>query len=202
MKLLREYVRELLSEAAKGPQDLPDGVYVTIVADGPGGAEIFYSDDKGQIIYDNRYAVKGNVTLSKPDLPCGGALEVTAAKATSGWGPLLYDVAMEYATQYGGGLISDRFSVSPDARRVWSYYMRKRKDVDAIQMDDPYNVLTPEPDDNCGQETAIYNFREVEPSSVPWQESPLSKRYVKTGPMSQWATYKLASLNRLVTLEE
>ena len=203
MKLLREYVRELLAEAAKEPRDLPEAdVYVTIVADGPDDVEIFYSNEKGQRFFDHIDDMEGRIAISKPDEPCGGAFEVTSAKATRGWGPLLYDIAMEYATEYGGGLIADRYSVSPEARKVWSYYLRKRKDVKAIQMDSTANTLTSDPNDNCGQETAVYDFGEDLPSKTPWTESPLSKRYVKTGPKSQYATYKLASLNRLVTLED
>jgi hypothetical protein len=34
MKLLREYIRELLTEAAKGPADLPEGVFVEIIDKG------------------------------------------------------------------------------------------------------------------------------------------------------------------------
>lgn len=204
MKLLREYVRELLSEAAKGPRDLPEAdVYVAIdLHDGPDDVEIFYSNEKGQRFFDHIDEMEGSITISKPDEPCGGAFEVTSAKATRGWGPLLYDIAMEYATEYGGGLIADRYSVSPEARKVWSYYLRKRKDVKAIQMDSTANTLTSDPNDNCGQETAVYDFGEDLPSKTPWTESPLSKRYVKIGPKSEYATYKLASLNRLVTLED
>ena len=46
MNLLREYIRTLLTEAAKGPQDLPDSVHVVI--DSPRGAvsaKIFYAEN-------------------------------------------------------------------------------------------------------------------------------------------------------------
>ena len=102
--------------------------------------------------------------------------------AVPGWGPMLYDVAMEFASLNGGGLISDRGGVSPSARKVWAYYMNSRSDVTAHQLDDPDNTLTPEEEDNCNQVVAgfdiegpdTYSPREVD---VDWVKSPLSKRY-------------------------
>ena len=103
---------------------------------------------------------------------CGGAWMISVVETASGWGPLLYDVAMEYATEAGGGLISDRGEVSSEARHVWSYYMQNRGDVTGIQMDDLGNTLTPEETDNCDQDVA----RE----DSDWADSPLSKRWTKS----------------------
>ena len=101
---------------------------------------------------------------------------VSHSSATQGWGPLLYDLAMELATERGGGLIADRSSVSGEAQAVWNYYMANRGDVTGIQLDDLDNTLTPEDEDNCDQHisratvTGMYNT---------WQDSPLSKRWTK-----------------------
>jgi len=54
---------------------------------------------------------------------------VGLSKATSGYGPRLYDVVMEAATEKGAMLTSDRSSVSGDAKRVWEYYFKNRGDV-------------------------------------------------------------------------
>ena len=43
MRLLREYIRELLTEAAKGPADLPDGVYVRVRDGASANFRVFYS---------------------------------------------------------------------------------------------------------------------------------------------------------------
>ena len=135
MSLLREYIRELLTEAAKEPEDLLayDDVYVFVRNEGD-MVKVFYSD------YDGKAAREPNgsmwIRAPKRSPKCGGAWEVAAAKAPHGWGPLLYDVAMEWATLNGGGLVSDRFSVSKDARGVWDYYMNKRCDVESHQLDD------------------------------------------------------------------
>ena len=52
-----------------------------------------------------------------------------------GYGPLLYDIAMEYATMHGGGLnphsaagIFNAHTTAP-AQRIWSYYRDNRPDV-------------------------------------------------------------------------
>ena len=107
---------------------------------------------------------------------CDGAYIVGVAMADDGWGPLLYDVAIEQATITGKGLTSDRESVSLDAQGVWNYYLNNRADVEEHQLDDMVNALTPEDDDNCDQNisrasvTGLYNT---------WVDSALSKRYTK-----------------------
>ena len=95
--------------------------------------------------------------------------------ATSGYGPMLYDLAMEWATANGGGLISDRASVSAPARKVWNYYMQNRGDVTVHQLDDLENTLTPADEDNCNQTMAdSYGLGD-------WESSSLSKLYKKSG---------------------
>ena len=54
---------------------------------------------------------------------------VGLSSATSGYGPRLYDVLMEMATEKGAMLTSDRSMVSGDAKRVWGYYFKNRSDV-------------------------------------------------------------------------
>jgi len=59
-----------------------------------------------------------------------GLYSVLESEASSGWGPLLYDIALEYATRHGKGLIADRDNVSSDATAVWDYYLKNRSDVE------------------------------------------------------------------------
>jgi TP901 family phage tail tape measure protein len=54
---------------------------------------------------------------------------VGLSSATGGYGPRLYDVLMEMATEKGAMLTSDRSMVSGDAKRVWEYYFNNRSDV-------------------------------------------------------------------------
>jgi hypothetical protein len=54
---------------------------------------------------------------------------VGLSSATGGYGPRLYDVLMEAATEKGAMLTSDRSMVSGDAQNVWEYYFNNRSDV-------------------------------------------------------------------------
>ena len=183
MKHLRQYIRKiLLTEAAKGPTDLPDNIVVVINPNRGNEVEIYYGIAGNVFLRPERKdLVYGSISIydiqSEPNYGnCGGAMMVGRSYAASGWGPLLYDVAIEWATQNAGGLIADRGSVSYEAQRVWSYYERNRDDVKAHQLDDLENTLTPEDEDNCDQDigrstvTGMYDT---------WQDSQLSKRYTK-----------------------
>jgi len=54
---------------------------------------------------------------------------VGLSSATNGYGPRLYDILMEAATEKGAMLTSDRSAVSGDAKKVWEYYFKNRGDV-------------------------------------------------------------------------
>lgn len=197
MKLLREYIRELLTEAAAGVNELVENdVYITISKERAGkGYQIHYSDKNGEFNDSRVKDIYGEVTVGIHDKetgPCDGAWTVVYSNATRGWGPLLYDVAMEYATEIGGGLTPDRSAVSSDAENVWKYYFNKRGDVKSHQLDlddnsvknaqhwahsdDPLPLekLTPGiEEDDCSQE------RTIRAHASEWSDSPLSKRYTK-----------------------
>lgn len=114
--------------------------------------------------------------MSEPtkDGECLDGFLIQGTKAKSGWGPLLYDIAIEYASIEAGGLIPDRYTVSDDAKRVWLYYLRRRKDVSPTQLDDPQNDLTTQKFDNCVQHSSIEDRGEEN-----WAVSPLSKIWTK-----------------------
>lgn len=59
---------------------------------------------------------------------------VESSNVTKGFGPLLYDVAMEVATKNGYALVSDRKRVSPDAFNVWQFYYFHRQDVERVPL--------------------------------------------------------------------
>ena len=194
MNLLREYIRELLKEAAMGVDALvANDVYITIDKEGLTDFNVFYSDAKGNPKDARVSDVHGEVTIMRPDDgtgPCGGALNVVYSEASSGWGPMLYDVAMEVASEIGGGLTPDRSSVSDSAQNVWNYYFSNRGDVQSHQLDltdtDITNAakflkppvtlqkLTPDiEEDDCKQIKSVRAHREE------WDQSSLSKRYTK-----------------------
>lgn len=176
MNLLREYIRELLTESvhpkimemidalerAKGYVEiLPDRVIVWEPT------EISPNNWVAMVAYETTAGARAGGK-------CGGAGGVVqSSTAKTGMGPLAYDVAIE--AQEGMGLISDRASVSSDALAVWDYYMNNRPDVEVVQLDDQYNSLTPEDEDNCDQTMAdSYGMGD-------WESSSLSKLYKKAG---------------------
>ena len=176
MKLLKEYIRELLFEAAKGVEDLPENTYVKIWKTGP-EININFSDANGNIY---KTPIKGVVTIQPVESNkwgnCSGAMNVKWASAESGYGPLLYDVAIEYATLNGNGLMADRMAVSPEAVSVWQYYLDLRSDVTAYQLDNLEGELTPDnKDDDCSQDIVGVKIKHGD----DWTEHPLSKRYTK-----------------------
>tara|TARA_Y100000592_G_scaffold18517_1_gene28185 strand:+ start:93 stop:722 length:630 start_codon:yes stop_codon:yes gene_type:complete len=193
MNLLREYIREmLLTEAAKTIQDLPPGVSVVIepYSSGWNGFEIYFADDAGTLKdvveagkrkYKDQngrlfYGLIAIGDTEPTDGPCGGAFSVHTSSAARGWGPLLYDIAIEIATEKANGLMSDRMSVSNAARNVWDYYNQSRSDVQKHQLDNLENELTPEDADNCTQDV-IYKKGN---KGIAIQDSPISKRYTKS----------------------
>ena len=184
MNLLREYIRELLTESVD-PKIMSmidelekNGGYAEVLPD----RVLLYQPTENNprrwvamVAYETTAGLKvGRCGRA------GGVVQSSTAK--TGMGPLAYDVAIE--AQEGMGLISDRASVSSDALAVWDYYMNNRPDVEVVQLDDPFNSLTPEDEDNCDQEVAggghsLYGGDKDFGSD--WVKSSLSKLYKKSG---------------------
>ena len=211
MKHLRQYIRQvLLTEAAKGPTDIPEGYFirmketadfaefefVKLVTRPPRTPAYIAARSVGDKVYGSiqLYSVEEEIVG-----PCNGAFMISWAGATDGYGPMLYDLAMEWATANGSGLIADRGSVSPSAREVWDYYLNNRSDVVPVQLDNAYSDLTDDLTDDCDQEVAGgANFKypqDPEALDDNWHQHPLSKMYKKTnGSMTQ----ELKALGKLV----
>lgn len=177
MKLLFENWREFLTEDAGSIDNLDPGLEITIQT---------YPGEDWVDIYFSEVEYPGEPAHGEPS----GIIAIDLApncttdkklwqihvneRITHGWGPVLYDIAMEWATMNGDGLIADRDAVSGEAWEVWDYYLQNRKDVQAHQLDDLENTLTPEDPDNCDQEVA------ADPGDK-WglETSPISKYYTK-----------------------
>ena len=174
MRILREYIRQLLTESAIDPKIMrmidkaeDYGLQVdigsnSVIIYGPSGVD----DLRAKVNFER------DTTFG----PCMGGAYVTLAKAEGGFGPLAYDVAIE-AT---GGLMSDRTEVSPDAAAVWDYYMNSRPDVKVDQLDilEDYEEeqLTPDDkSDDCEQVPAHFRHKSE------WHTSSLSKKISKSG---------------------
>ena len=175
MSLLREYIRELLTESVIDPkimrmidkaEDYGFQVEISsnsVIIYGPAGE---YDDLRAKVNFER------DTTFG----PCMSGAYVTLAKADGGFGPLAYDVAIE-AT---GGLMSDRTEVSPDAAAVWDYYMNSRPDVRVDQLDILEDFeeeqLTPDDrSDDCEQTPAHFRHKSE------WHTSSLSKKISKRG---------------------
>jgi hypothetical protein len=125
--------------------------------------------------------VEGYINIEKRKYYAGQCLDgwtVERAFVEKGWGPLLYEIAIEWASRNGGGLTPDRQSVSDDAKKVW-YKYESRSDIIKTQLDarkdDGLKQLTPDdPSDDCNQYMSV---QDVYPDD--WTTSPLSKMYSK-----------------------
>ena len=131
---LRKIIRNIiLQEGAVTPEQLSDDYIVVI-------------EDNGMLRHQN-YSLMLKYKYSHPKLSepveevfaklnmrkwqggwCNDAWEVYWADVhedyeDAGFGPLMYDIAMELAGP--SGLMCDRKSVSEDAERVWKYYITR-----------------------------------------------------------------------------
>ena len=182
-KLFENWRKYLIVEGMKMPEDLPKGIFVTIEVDGD-DHYVYYSN-KNAVMLNTDSEVYGSIYFGpagpKFDGICEKGMVISSTNdTTKGWGPLLYDVALEHSSMISNGLMSDRGQVSPDAYRIWNYYLKNRNgDVKWRQLDNPEDERTPGlPIDNCAQDAAE---EAAEDNSYEWdsEENPLSKIFYK-----------------------
>ena len=210
MKLLRETIRRIILEG-RGMfthRDLPleacitckksdygDGWWITYsyFKDGTASDDLdtAHKLNSGVTVEDERgRPIYGFIKVERVETSrrgnCDGALKVGIVEAADGWGPLLYDCAIEWATMKAGGLIPDRVAVSDAARDVWDYYNYRRPDVLAKQLDNEEDSFDNGPEDDCDQDVARQVPGNDQPAWEPldlsgdWEESALSKKYTKS----------------------
>ena len=185
MKITRRQLRRIIKEAEISSSRLPQNIgvmiyekplykeieicYCLLRPDGSIKAKLKLPTHAGRHQVD----AWGGITINQNHEASNNTYQVAGVFANSGYGPLLYDIAMELATQKGDGLVSDRETVEDAAARVWRYYAEQRSDVEVFQGDDMLNTLTPQDDDNMNQSLT------KKQAGDSWYESPLSKRYTK-----------------------
>ena len=210
MKMLFENWRGFLNEGMKTLDQLPEGIGILInTENSPEEIRISYVDLHTA---SPSSAPKGEVTISNMPTQqaewfgsCLDAWVITGANADHGWGPLLYDVAIEWASMRGSGvgLAPDRAMVSDEAAAVWDNYMNSRSDVEMMQLDNMENELTPDESDNCAQNAAVSNAannaNNANSKGIEWHQSSLSKVYTKKNAQT---IKKLQNAQRLVFNEE
>ncbi len=125
---LRFLIRKrILAESAKKPDDFPAGLSV-VVFPGVGRQKIAKYEWKGSGISPVAGEIVWRESFKGPN-------EIIASKATKGWGPLLYDIAMELAGPKG--VMPDQEKVSTYASAVWSFYNFSRPDVQSTNVSSP-----------------------------------------------------------------
>lgn len=86
------------------------------------------------------------------DAPGAKAWQVASIKAPHGFGPVLYEFAMELVQLKGGsGLTPDTNVVSPEAQRVWLQFVERTKNEDgnitASPLPNTTDFFMPRPDE-------------------------------------------------------
>jgi len=163
---LRRTIRRILRESSQSVTDLPEDTILLVQTDEKGGL-VEYAPAIGFTKESVSGYLEWHSFSNKPS-------EIIMSNADAGWGPMLYDIAMELSAPLG--IMSDRWTVSASARNVWNYYRDRRPDVKVVQYDNHDNELTPQDDDNLDQAAASFD-----PTSKPWYNSALSKAYVSKG---------------------
>lgn len=204
MNLLREYIRQLLTEAARGPADLPPGFGVAIIDYGSEEVDVLYYDPtENQSTETPTGYIQANLASASGDGDCRGSWVILGAEADSGWGPMLYDVLMEYISSVkDSSLAPDRAMVSQDAYGVWNYYANNRPDVKRHPLDfRQIPFITPNDEaDDCDAESWDEDYRKFPlpktttmdgdrnpnlDADLPWKEdylsSPINYTYYTEG---------------------
>jgi hypothetical protein len=123
---------------------------------------------------EGRDSAVGTLSATSTVAPCSDAWQIVFSQARiDGLGPLMYDLMIDVISPHP--LMSDRKDVSDAAKRVWNYYHDRRDDIEKLHLDDEFNTLTPELDDNCYQTSAKLHDK------GDWSSSSLSKAYRRKG---------------------
>ena len=158
---LLEYLDEDMNEAAKSVREAISeklAAYTSnnsIILYNPKAALSATKDniDYGYAIEDTisfNNAIVGYVLFDENDT-CK-AYEVKQSAALQGYGPLLYDLVLSHI--YPGFLVSDRSSVSKEARKVWNFYLNNRPDVNKVLITSIYN---PDPSQYCRMPSEVWD---------------------------------------------
>ena len=132
-----------LDDAMKTAADLPEGVVVAVKDSRPHSYSVYYalqdSPEKRLKAHDlDRQEagidVYGIVSVFFGEEPREDVWMVKSSKAREGFGPLLYDVALEIAGD--SGLKPDNLEISQEASAVWKHYDTQRPDVESEMLAD------------------------------------------------------------------
>ncbi len=154
MRELRSLIRHILEAAATSQTAGAGGLAMMRRPNSKGWNTYVLYDPKivGQMLEtgnieaaDIAKAVFGYIVIRPHEGECWNAGEVKLSAAQKGYGPLMYQAAMN---DYAGGLFPDRGSTSQAARAVWQKY-DARADVKKSKFDNKRDPKTPDPADDC-----------------------------------------------------
>jgi len=186
---LKQLIVEVLEEGMKTIADLPEGTFIKIDGHGKDFIEIYYADEAGK--ESNKFLSPDNPEMAQSgggvvgldyesqladEFPCLNAMMISFSAVEAGWGPLLYDIAMEVATLLGGGLVSDRTIVSDFAYGVWDKYENNRPDVEIVQLDNEQDSFKNGKQDDCLQNSSRKWAKKL---NKDWDETSISKMFKK-----------------------
>ena len=162
MKLILESWKEFLSEDFSKIESIIDRLgdrAVSVETSGPGMISISFVNQNLDNSKGGAAHPVGILNMHKAKSDEGNCLNawvISYSLADKGYGPLLYDVAIEMASKDSKsfGLTPDRTNLSADAFKVWEKYLTIRPDVEKVQLDDLENSLTPDAEDNCDPDSA------------------------------------------------
>lgn len=207
--LIKEYVSLLLEEKVFGIKRIREIIRQLVYRKREKGVACKVRIKKqGEFIYvtyeDPDRSLKGSICIAKvpkrngKDRKAGtrDVYEVIDAYSDSPWGPLLYEVALEYiSVEKKGALMSDRSTVLDPAVKVWSIYNQRclsnEPNLGCIQMDFDISVYrakikkyTPDNElDDVSQDSTfaalLRSGIDVKDLDREWKNSALSKAYYK-----------------------
>lgn len=208
--MVNTYVRSLVEAALGIESALADGLALYVNSNEETKYIVLY-DAKAYVkhaltnarhigtMIDHRTAecICGFVRMHKVDPsnngPAYGSWEVANTAAKKGYGPFIYDVALNL----GKPVISDRASVSPAAKNIWSYYKANRSDVKKLPLDNKTAPRTPDPNDDslvydAGTESELTNPLNFAYQGSGFDFSKLTQRHEKAVAL---ITSKVPALN-------
>ena len=197
--IIAEELAAVLAEDTKGPADIGDMVVEVKFTPGSSIDVSLWSkplkNNELAISFGEEYTGfktrVGEVQAEKAARvtgDCSGAYEVvwTDAEDAPGFGPMLYDIAMELAGD--DGLMCDRGTVSKSAARVWEYYLNNRPDVITKQLDDKKTPFMQDPGKNDPSDDCVQRTFRKKTKRIFKPESSSSSAGFKDEFLNHWST--------------
>ena len=199
MKHLRNYIRNILLEQTMPPGFNPKiWSLVNSLKDPIFEIEMHSFSDGRAYVYEDHELIAEVLFVDNGDVfgECLGSFHVAWSETHKpGYGPLAYDLALEWVTFLGAGLVNDRSEISEPARDVWRKYATKRPDVQKKQLDLIGSPLTSTTKDDCVDYIAADDFGYYEAyPDVPPNFGLFSDNHVD---LQQWYLDGTASLENL-----